>query len=127
MHTRLSFLQHKNPTSEMIKNLSGDSLSAALAHVRKLGDDGADVYIEESAFNRIGYQLLNQERIADAIAVLKLNVDVFPQSANVYDSYAEALMKNGDIENAISSYKQSLALDPENDNAREMLRTLENQ
>ena len=65
------------------------------------------------------------EKFADAVEVFRLNVEVFPESFNVYDSYAEALMKSGDIENAILNYNKSLELNPENNNAREMLQTLE--
>ena len=65
------------------------------------------------------------EQFAKAIEVFRLNLEVFPESFNVYDSYAEALMKSGDIENAIVNYKKSLALNPDNNNAREMLKRLE--
>ena len=125
-HIRLFFLQHKNTASEIIKRLGFDSLSIALAQIKKLRDEGGDIYFEEGAINTIGYSLLNKERFADALRVFQLNVDVFPESFNVYDSYAEALMKNGDIENAIINYHKSLELNPENNNAREMLRILEN-
>ena len=124
MHTRLFFLQHKNPASEMVKGLAGDSLSAALAKIRKLKDKGGDIYIEESAFNSIGYYLLSQERITDAKAVFKFNVDIFPRSANVYDSYAEVMARSGDTVNAIRNYEKSLELNPENQNARDMLEAL---
>jgi hypothetical protein len=126
-HIRQFFLQHKNPASEMIKNLGIDSLSVALAQIRKLRNEGGDIYVEEASINTLGYNLLNMDRVADAIEVFKLNVEVFPESANVYDSYAEALMKSGDIENAILNYNKSLELNPDNNNAREMLQTLEKQ
>jgi len=126
-HIRLFFLQHKNPASAMIMDMGLDSLTNALAKIRNLRNAGGDIYIEEASINSIGYYLLNMEKFAEAIAVFQLNVDVFPESSNVYDSYAEALMKSGDTENAILNYKKSLALNPENNNAREMLQALENQ
>jgi tetratricopeptide (TPR) repeat protein len=126
-HIRLFFLQHKNLASELIKESGYDSLSVALAKIRKLRNEGEDIYVEEAAINGIGYHLLNMERFADAIEVFRLNVDVFPESWNVYDSYAEALMKSGDIENAVINYNKSLQLNPENGNAREILETLEKQ
>ena len=124
-HVRMFFLQHKNPASELIKNSGIDSLSATLALIRKLRNEGGDIYVEEASINSIGYNLLSMEKFADAIEVFKLNIEVFPESFNVYDSYAEALMKSGDIENAILNYNKSLELNPENNNAREMLQTLE--
>jgi len=126
-HVRLFFLQHKNPASEIISDMGLDSLSEALAKIRKLRDEGADIYVSESSINSIGYLLLNMERFADAVEILKFNVETFPESFNAYDSYAEALMKSGDTEDAIVNYKKSLELNPENNNAREMLRTLQGQ
>lgn len=124
-HVRLFFLQHKNPASKIIEDAGIDSLPEALARIRKLMDEGGDVYVEEMAINHIGYSYMGMGRFAEAVEVLKLNVDAHPQSANVYDSYAEALMKNGDIEGAIRNYKKSLELNPDNSNAREMLKSLE--
>jgi tetratricopeptide (TPR) repeat protein len=123
-HARLFFLQHKNPASEIIENAGVDSLAAALAHIRKLVDEGADIYIEEMAINHIGYSYMRMERYAEAVEVLKLNVDAHPESSNAYYSYAEALMKSGDVEGAIRNYKKSLELNPDNTNAREMLESL---
>lgn len=126
-HIKLFYLQGKNVATAIIREAGPESLSDAIAEIRRQWQSGADIFIEEAELNRIGYGLLNQEKFADAIAVFRLNVDVYPESANVYDSYAEALMKSGQTESAILNYKKSLALNPENNNAREMLQVLENQ
>ena len=39
---------------------------------------------------------------------------MFPSSSNVYDSYGEALLKNGDKDLAIENYKKSVELNPAN-------------
>ncbi|MEO0339665.1 MAG: DUF3471 domain-containing protein, partial [Bacteroidota bacterium] len=54
---------------------------------------------------------------AVAITVFKENVKNHPESANTYDSLAEALQKSGDKEGAIKNYKKSLDLFPGNSNA----------
>jgi tetratricopeptide (TPR) repeat protein len=123
-HVRLFFLQHKNPASEIIEDAGIDSLQASLAHIRKLMDEGGDIYIDEMGINHIGYRLMSMNRFPEAIEVLKLNVDAHPESSNAYDSYAEALMKSGDVEGAIRNYERSLELNPDNRNAREMLKVL---
>jgi len=51
--------------------------------------------IDESTINWIGYTLLNANQNEDAIKFFKLNVETFPDSANVYDSLAEAYMQSG--------------------------------
>jgi len=125
MHIRAFFLQGKTVASTIIENALPDSLSAALAEIRKLNNDGADIYIEEAAINAIGYDLLRVEQFSGAVKVFELNVELFSESFNVYDSYAEALMKSGDTQNAVLNYRKSLELNPENENARGMLETLE--
>ncbi|NIM91498.1 MAG: tetratricopeptide repeat protein [Candidatus Aminicenantes bacterium] len=124
-HVRLFFLLHKNLASEIIKKGGIQSLQASLANIRKLRDTKGDVYFDEASLNGIGYYLMNSGKIHEAIEVFKLNVEVFPKSFNAYDSLGEAYMKNGDKENAILNYRKSLELNPDNNNAREMLKRFE--
>ena len=56
--------------------------------------------------------------------MFKLNVLAYPESANTYDSLGEAYMVNGDKELAIQNYNRSLELNPDNQNAVEMLKKL---
>ena len=42
------------------------------------------------------------------MVLLKLNVDLYPESANVYDSYGEALYAIGDGETAVASFQAML-------------------
>jgi len=82
-------------------------------------------YFDEVEWNRLGYQLIAENRIEEAIEVFKKNVDMFPESWNVYDSLAEGYMNNGQMEFAVQYYKKSLEINPQNTNAVEMLRRLE--
>ncbi len=79
---------------------------------------------KENEFNSVGYELLRSGKLAEAEAVLKWNIESFPKSSNVYDSYGEVLMKQGKNELAIENYKKSLELDPSNQNAIDMLKNL---
>jgi tetratricopeptide (TPR) repeat protein len=74
--------------------------------------------------NRLGYQLLSMKKVTEAIEIFKLNVEMFPQSPNVYDSLGEAYMTHNDKELSIANYKKSLELDPNNANAKARLATL---
>ena len=81
--------------------------------------------VVEGHLNALGYQLLENDKTKEAIEIFKFMVSEYPESANAYDSLGEAYMKNGDIQMAIENYNKSLELNPENDNAREMLKKLE--
>ncbi|MBO9151646.1 serine hydrolase [Chitinophaga sp. GCM10012297] len=81
--------------------------------------------LSESHINTIGYLLLRDKKLDDAIAVFEQNTVDFPQSGNVWDSLAEAFMLNGNKPRAIEYYQKSLTLDPKNSNAVAQLKTLQ--
>ena len=60
----------------------------------------------------------------DAIEILILNSEVYPNSSNVYDSLGEAYMIDGNNELARLNYNKSLELNPGNENAKKMLENL---
>jgi tetratricopeptide (TPR) repeat protein len=76
--------------------------------------------------DRLGNELWGQERTADAIEILKLNVEAFPERASAHSSLAEAYMEAGDKEQAIRSFAKVLELDPLNRSAVEKLNQLIN-
>jgi tetratricopeptide (TPR) repeat protein len=85
----------------------------------------AKYYFGENDFNALGYRLVGSGKIDEAIEIFKLNIDAFPESWNVYDSLAEAYMTKEKNELAIKYYKKSIELNPENNNAKEILKRLE--
>lgn len=81
----------------------------------------------EDRFNKAGYDMLNGKQTDGAVFVFKLNTKLYPQSANAWDSYGEALWKAKQIDKAIESYNKAIALDPTGitgDNARNMLKQI---
>ena len=78
----------------------------------------------EFRVNEKGYALLGDRQLQQAIEVFRLNVLVYPASANAFDSLGEAYMTAGMKELATENYRKSLALDPGNRNAEEMIEKL---
>lgn len=60
-----------------------------------------------------------------ALAVFQLNTEFYPQGFNTWDSLAEYYMNAGDKAKAIEYYKKSIALNPNNDNGKKILKQLE--
>ncbi|UCF05896.1 MAG: tetratricopeptide repeat protein [bacterium] len=88
-----------------------------------------DFYIKEvpgfeAYINRMGYTLLRDKKYDEAIAVLAMNVDFFPESFNTYDSLGEAYMESGRTQEAIQNYEKALELNPASENAKRMLTRL---
>jgi CubicO group peptidase (beta-lactamase class C family) len=101
-------------------------VQTAIKQYRELKATQQDAYdFGEPQLNGVGYRLLQTKRVKDAIEVFKLNVEMFPQGFNTYDSLGEAYMVNGDKNLAIQNYKKSLELNPKNTSAVEMLKKLE--
>ena len=77
--------------------------------------------VTQHQLNALGYQLLRDEKIDEAIGIFRLNVSEHPDWANGYDSLGEGYMRAERVELAIRNYEKSLQFDPTNRNAVEML------
>lgn len=97
----------------------------ALASVNELKKRDAKFQLTEDDLNNWGGKLMEQEQLDQAIEIFKLNVSLYPQSANTYDSLAEAYEKDGNRELAVKNYRRSLELDSRNTNATEHLKKLD--
>lgn len=80
--------------------------------------------LSENELNGWGYQLLSQKQPVQSLAIFKLNVVLYPQSANAYDSLGEILELTGNKTDALVNYKKSLALNPQNKNAADRVTAL---
>ena len=106
------------------KTIRERGVSAAVAQYRDLERQYPPEYLPERLLNSLGYAQLRRKQIEDAIALFKLNTEVFPNAFNAYDSLAEAYAAHGDRDLAIENYRRSLALNPGNTNATDALRRL---
>lgn len=87
--------------------------------------DTSGTYVSESNFNSLGYRKLRAEEYQDAIEIFKMNVVLYPESDNVYDSLAEAYYKSGDTVKAVENYKKALAIDSGNKRAKRFVEKYE--
>jgi len=101
----------RNPNTGAI---AGD-IKAVEDHYRKLSERiGFTLHPPEALVNQVGYQLAGQGKMDEAIVAFKLNVERYPQSANVYDSLAEAYERSGKLDLARPNYERAVALGKEN-------------
>ena len=100
-------------------------VTAAVAQYHDLEQQYPREYLPQRLLNTLGYAQLRRKQIEEAIALFKLNTEVFPNAFNAYDSLAEAYAAHGDRDLAIANYRRSLALNPGNTNASEALQKLE--
>jgi tetratricopeptide (TPR) repeat protein len=79
----------------------------------------------ESVVNALGYQAMGNKSYDLALQYFQMNIDYYPNSANVYDSMGEALMNKGDYKKSIENYQKSLELNPKNENAKTMINKMQ--
>lgn len=96
-------------------------VAAALEYYNGI-KDSTGYYLNENEMNMAGYQFLQRGKVKEAAAIFKLNVQAFPKSSNVYDSYGEALMALGNKTEALENYKKSVKLNPGNENGLKILK-----
>ena len=90
-------------------------LKGADAHYKKLSERfGYAIPVPEALINQMGYQFLFDSQPEEAIAVFKANVERYPESANVYDSLAEAYERSGKIDLAEPLYDKARTLGQQN-------------
>jgi thiol-disulfide isomerase/thioredoxin len=78
----------------------------------------------ESELNACGYALMASGNVKEAVTVFRINANLFPQSANCYDSLGEAYVKAGLKDKAIQAYETASQLDPKNEGIIERLKKL---
>jgi tetratricopeptide (TPR) repeat protein len=80
--------------------------------------------VNERMLNDIGYILLGKNKTKEAVKIFELNVKLYPESANVYDSLGEAYLKANEKDLARKNYERALSLDPSMTTAKRALEEL---
>lgn len=86
-------------------------LAGADKHFKELSARlGYQVQVPEALINQIGYQFLlgPDKKVAEAIEVFKVNVERYPESANVHDSLGEAYEAAGKLDLARAGYQKAI-------------------
>ena len=102
-------------------------IETALGHYQTLKQNylerGSYDFSERSLRN-FGDELLEKKDFAGAIRVFNLNSSIFPKSATVWNSLANAHLQNGEKKKARQYYETSFKRDPTNEEAKENLKKL---
>jgi CubicO group peptidase (beta-lactamase class C family) len=109
-------------TADLLSRLKGTE--AALAWYKARRRDGPAEGMSPDVLNSMGYRLLQEGKLDDALKVFEANVELYPEDANAYDSLGEGYLKAGRNEESIVNYRKSLKLNPKNTNAVKMLEKL---
>jgi Predicted membrane protein (DUF2306) len=111
-----------DPRKSIAETLSATAASSGINQAAQQYHDlkaahPANYDFDETELNTLGYDFIRAKKFKEAIRVLQLNVEAYPQSSNVYDSLGEAYMDDGNQPLAIVNYQKSLELNPRNHGA----------
>jgi tetratricopeptide (TPR) repeat protein len=122
---KAAFDPRKSIVPILSASIASGGIDSAIQQYRDLKAAPPATYnFDEEQLNALGYQLIGNRKIKDAIRIFQLNIEAYPQSSNVYDSIGEAYMDDGDTQDAIANYQKSLQINPKNGNAIKMLQKL---
>jgi dienelactone hydrolase len=93
----------------LITQPGGAAKAKALYEAAKREGKASGLWPEQE-MNLYGYQLIQEGANADALIVLQMNADAYPQSANVYDSVADAFLANGNKEEALRYAEKAIKM-----------------
>ncbi len=118
-------LEHPDIRQAMLDAIDRNGVEAAIELYHQLEKRHPTYYdFGEELLDQLGAELLESGQIDDAIELLELNVEIFPKSANLHGSLAEAYLKAGDKKTAIDCWFRALAMRPNMPSAIRRLRTL---
>ena len=106
------------------KIIRENEMDDAIKKIKNLVNENGFEHFHPAILNQHSNLLMDLGRMQDAIELRKFNLYYYPKKHQLYDLLAEAYLKNGQKELAIENYERSLALNPENTNAIEMLKKL---
>ena len=109
--------------TRIARALRSKGIDAALAEYQRIAEaDSAAA--PESLLNDLGYSLLNQGRIDDAIRAFRANIAAYPESANVYDSIGDAYLAGSHRTAARDAFRRATELDSTRVRARRLADSL---
>lgn len=114
---RFSQLLFKKITTEGINNATQWYLTQ---HAQNNG-------FSERGLNRFGYELIEAGQIEAAIAFFEINTTLHPESANTYDSLAEALYLDGQLSLALTQYQKAQSKSKDKSQYQSKIKALTNE
>ncbi len=117
-------LEWADRSIQINKNVTNTFTKAVILDELGRNDEANQLKVEafenanENDVNALGYQFLFAGKTDEAIEIFKKNVEMNPDSWNVYDSLGEGYMNKGENKLAIEFYTKALDMAPENQHER---------
>ncbi len=95
--------------------LQTHTIAETITHYHTLKqENGAAFDFAEDELDRLAYRLIDEGRSADALILLQLNLENFPDADRAKASLANGYLLNGNAERADSLYREAATINPNN-------------
>ena len=104
-----------------------DQLAAGQESLKKAAAINPQGPASAGGLNNNAYQMAGVGLLEEAMAILRVAIEMYPKEANLYDSLGEFLLRKGEKVKALESYKKALEVNPNFPNAanaREIVKKL---
>jgi CubicO group peptidase (beta-lactamase class C family) len=110
----------------LYSTMKAEGVEAAAARYRKLkAEQPEDFDFRERELGLLGYALMTEAgKVAEAIAILRVNLEAYPESSGTHSILAQAYARDGQKALAIRHYERALELNPKDANAARQLEKL---
>ncbi|WP_024772833.1 serine hydrolase [Aquimarina macrocephali] len=109
----------------LAKKILNEGIDKGIAHYYEIKKDTMTYEVKEGNINQLGYLLLQNGNLEESLKIFKLNIDEYPNSANVYDSYGDGLLEKGDSIHALKNFKKCYEMDNTLEYAKDKAQKLE--
>lgn len=125
MQAVLNYQPKKTLREIALELFRANDLKSFKAKALEFKNDPANIYQSiEADINTFGYRLIAMQKIDDAVVMFRVNTELYPNSANAFDSLGEALSIAGKRDEAITAYEKAISIDPKFASAIEALKKL---
>lgn len=99
----------------LAKMMINEGLKNAQQEYDKIRQSHFERYtVIEGELNYVAHELFENLKTDEAIGMLEIAIDIYPQASNLYDSLGEMHAYKGSKELALSYFNKAIELDPEN-------------
>jgi len=107
------------------KAFEEQGLEVSLKVLKDLKAKPDKFYTLHDEIDQFAYYMMLDEKLDEALPIFEVLAELFSDSYLAFDSLGEVYMRKGDKEKAIKSFEKSLELNPDNQNAAQQLKSLQ--
>ena len=112
----------KIPAGEtLVSMILNNNIKTTRREFERLKKDTLRYDLSEIEFRKAGYEFIGSRSYTEAVAILEMGIELYPESAMLYAEMGEAYLMQGDKEKSLESWKRAAALDPENPNGKYLI------